>query len=63
MHYPSKQVLVQSSEQEHARFLAEAGLLEPGHFTWTGRLPLASFLGANNCSHYRTATKILRRWL
>jgi len=46
-----------------AESLSEAELLEPGHFRWTGRLPLASYLGPNSCSHYRTATKILKRWL
>jgi hypothetical protein len=43
--------------------LAEAELLEPGRFRWTGRLPLVSYLGPNSCSHYRTATRILQRWL
>ena len=46
-----------------ASSLTQAELLEPGHFPWTGRLPLASYLGPNSSSHYRTATKILKRWL
>jgi hypothetical protein len=32
-------------------------------FAWTGKNPLTTYLGANTCSHYRTATKILKRWL
>jgi len=46
-----------------AASLSEEELLEPGHFAWTGRLPLSAFLGGNSCSHYRTARKILQRWL
>ena len=45
------------------RRLPEAALLTPGHFPWTGKYPLTTYLGANTCSHYRTATKILKRWL
>jgi hypothetical protein len=65
-----------SWSQVHARFhrsykailalatsLTERQLLDPGHFRWTAKLPLASYLGPNSCSHYRTATKILKRWL
>jgi len=36
-------------------------LLRPGHFAWTGRNPLATYLGANSASHYRFATKVLTR--
>jgi hypothetical protein len=32
-------------------------------FASTGKNPLTTYLGANTCSHYRTATKILKRWL
>ncbi len=46
-----------------AEGLPEKQLLSPGHFRWTGRLPLASYLGPNTSSHYRTATKILKRWI
>jgi len=45
------------------RELSSRELLNPGHFAWTGRNPLTTYLGANTCSHYRTATKILKRWL
>jgi hypothetical protein len=38
-------------------------LLVPGVFAWTGTYPLTTYLGPNTCSHYRTATKILKRWL
>jgi hypothetical protein len=46
-----------------AESLSEDQLLTPGYFAWTGRLPLVAYLGPNTCSHYRTATKILKRWL
>lgn len=45
-----------------AQELSSMELLTPGHFTWTGRNPLTTYLGANTTSHYRTATKILKRW-
>ncbi len=48
---------------ELAARLPARELLEAGHFAWTGRLPLATFLGANSASHYRFASKILKRWL
>ncbi|MFN0058421.1 MAG: ClbS/DfsB family four-helix bundle protein [Planctomycetota bacterium] len=38
-------------------------LLCPGRFAWTGRNPLVTYAAANTASHYRTATKILKRWL
>lgn len=43
--------------------LTERQLLEPGVFPWTKKNPLTTYLGANTCSHYRTAGKILKRWL
>lgn len=43
--------------------LSEAELLEPGRFAWTGKLPLASYVAPNTCSHYAVARKILTRWL
>lgn len=43
--------------------LSEAELLEPGRFAWTGKLPLASYVAPNTCSHYVAARKILARWL
>ena len=45
------------------RELSEGELLSPGLFGWTGRHPLTTYLAPNTCSHYRTATKILKRWL
>lgn len=45
------------------RSLSEAELLTPGHFAWTGKYPLTTYLAPNTCSHYRFATKILKRWL
>lgn len=46
-----------------ARRLPSAALLSPGRFAWTGKLPLSAYLGPNTCSHYRTAARILKRWL
>ncbi|MDH4044226.1 MAG: ClbS/DfsB family four-helix bundle protein [Gemmatimonadota bacterium] len=43
--------------------MPQAKLLEPGHYPWTGRYPLTTYLAPNTSSHYRTATKILKRWL
>jgi hypothetical protein len=44
------------------RKLSEDELLTPGHFAWTGKYPLTTYLAPNTCSHYRFATKILKRW-
>ena len=46
-----------------AMSLSEEELLSPGIFGWTTKYPLTTYLGANTCSHYCVATKILRRWL
>ena len=43
--------------------LPPAALLAPGHFGWTGKYPLTTYLAPNTSSHYRFATRILRRWL
>jgi hypothetical protein len=43
--------------------LSSKQLLEAGHFGWTGRNPLATYLGPNTASHYRFAMKVLKRWL
>lgn len=45
-----------------ARALSEPQLLEPGHFPWTGKNGLVTYLGANTASHYRFALKVLKRW-
>ena len=37
-------------------------LFEPGHFRWTGRNALSTYLGANTASHYRFARKVIERW-
>jgi hypothetical protein len=42
--------------------LSEEELLRPGHFAWTGSNPLTTYLGANTCSHYRFAIKVIKRW-
>ena len=46
-----------------AQKLSPDELFAPGHFAWTRKNALVTYLGANTFSHYRTATKILRRWL
>jgi hypothetical protein len=46
-----------------AKQLEESELLTPGFFPWTKKLPLMTYLAANTSSHYRTGTKILKRWL
>jgi hypothetical protein len=43
--------------------LSTAALLDPGHFSWTGQHPLATYLVPNTGSHYRFATRVVRRWL
>jgi hypothetical protein len=43
--------------------LPPEALLKPGHFPWTGKHPLTTYLAPNTCSHYRFATKILKRWV
>lgn len=54
-----------SFEEIHtlARLLTRTELFTQGHFPWTKRSALVTYLGANTASHYRTATKILKRWL
>lgn len=42
--------------------LSEERLLEPGHFRWTGKNALVTYVGANTASHYRFARKVLKRW-
>lgn len=43
--------------------LPEDRLLKAGHFHWTGKHPLSTYLGPNTASHYRFASKVLKRWL
>jgi hypothetical protein len=38
-------------------------LLDPGHFRWTGKNSLATYLAPNTASHYRFALKMIKRWL
>lgn len=45
------------------RQLSQEELLTSGHFAWTGKYPLTTYLAPNTCSHYRFATKILKRLL
>jgi hypothetical protein len=41
---------------------SEAELLEPGAFAWTRDHGLVTYLAGNTSSHYRFASKVLRRW-
>ncbi len=38
-------------------------LLRPGHFAWTGKHPVATYIGPNTASHYRFAIKVIKRFL
>jgi hypothetical protein len=38
-------------------------LLRPGHWRWTGKHSLATYLGPNTASHYRFALRVIKRWL
>lgn len=42
--------------------LSDDQLLKPGSFAWTGAYPLTTYLGPNTASHYRFASKALKRW-
>lgn len=46
-----------------ARALPEKAIFTRGAYDWTGKNALVTYLGANTASHYRTASKILKRWL
>lgn len=43
--------------------LSPRQLLESGQYEWTGTHSLATYLGPNTASHYRFATRIIKRWL
>jgi hypothetical protein len=43
--------------------LSVEDLFTPGRFAWTRDHPLTTYLVPNTSSHYRTAAKILKRWL
>ena len=43
--------------------LSPEQLLTPGHFRWTGKNSLATYLTPNTASHYRFALKVIERWL
>lgn len=43
--------------------LSEGALLDPAYFSWTRKNALVTYLGPNTASHYRFATKVLRRWM
>jgi hypothetical protein len=45
------------------RQISQNQLLVPGQFAWTGKYPLTTYLAPNTCSHYRFATKVVKRWL
>ena len=41
--------------------LTEKQLMEPGHFDWTGKNPIASYIVPNTASHYRWAIKKIKK--
>ena len=43
--------------------LSPEQLLESGHYEWTGKHPLTTYIGPNTASHYRFAIKVIKRWL
>jgi hypothetical protein len=43
--------------------LSTERLLSPGHYQWTGKHPLTTYIGPNTASHYRFATRVIDRWL
>jgi len=43
--------------------LSPEQLLMPGHFKWTGKHPLTTYLGPNTASHFRFAIKVIKRWM
>lgn len=40
--------------------LSEPALLQPGHFDWTGKNALISYIAPNTASHYRWAIKKIK---
>jgi hypothetical protein len=42
--------------------LSTPQLLAPGHYSWTGKHPLTTYLGPNTASHYRFALGVIKRW-
>ncbi len=43
--------------------IPEKDLFEPGRYPWQGKHPLAGFIKANTCNHYRWANTKIRDWL
>jgi hypothetical protein len=43
--------------------LSPEQLLESGHYEWTGKHPLTTYIGPNTASHYLFSIKVIRRWL
>lgn len=43
--------------------LSPQQLLESGHFAWTGKHSVTTYLGPNTASHDRFAIKVTKRWL
>jgi hypothetical protein len=54
----------ESTYQEILELLArlpEPAIFEPGHFPWTGKNALVTYVGANTASHYRFAQRAVKR--
>ncbi len=43
--------------------LSPTELFGSGHYKWTGKNSLTTYIGANTASHYRFAIKVIGRWL
>lgn len=43
--------------------LSPEQLLDSGHYEWTGKHPLMTYIGPNTASHYRFAIKAIKRWV
>ena len=43
--------------------LSTGQLLDAGHYEWTGKHPLTTYIGPNTASHYRFAVNVVKRWL
>ncbi len=62
--YPGMRRKLKLSHGRVMKFVTElpgSKLMQPGHFDWTQKLPLASYIGPNTAGHYRWAEKKIRR--
>ena len=60
------QITFQQSHNTMIEFIeerTEKELLESGHYPWTKKNPLISYLAPNTSSHYRWARRLINKWL